>query len=64
MFPDNDYSTRSKWRRLLLYAQYALLHNPRNNNYKESLDLVSKCAIALDRDRQYKEAEELGEQVL
>jgi tetratricopeptide (TPR) repeat protein len=64
MFPDNDYSKRTKWRRLLPHVQYALSHSPRNDDDKESLDLALRCATALDRDGRYEEAEELGEQVM
>jgi tetratricopeptide (TPR) repeat protein len=64
MFPDNDFSKRSKWRRLLPHAQYVLSHSPRNDDDKESLDLALRCATALDLDGRYEEAEELGEQVM
>jgi hypothetical protein len=64
VFPDNDYSNRSKWRRLLPHAQYALTYSPIDDNDKKRLDLARKCASALYSDGRYKEAEELQVQVM
>ena len=64
VFPDDDHSNRSKWRRLLPHAQYALSHSPTDDDDEERLELASKCAIALYSDGRYEEAEELQMQVL
>ncbi|CAN9082589.1 unnamed protein product [Alternaria alternata] len=64
VFPDGDHSNRSKWRRLLPHAQYALSHSPTDDDDEEKLELASKCAIALCSDGRYEEAEELEVQVL
>jgi DNA polymerase III delta prime subunit len=59
VFPDDDQSNRSKWRRLLPHAQYALLHTPIDDDDEERLDIGWKCARALYSDGRYEEAEEL-----
>jgi tetratricopeptide (TPR) repeat protein len=64
VFPDDDHSNRSKWRRLLPHALYALSHTPANDNDKERLRLASNCATALLRDGRYEEAGELFVQVM
>jgi tetratricopeptide (TPR) repeat protein len=64
VFPDSDYSNRSKWKRLLPHAQYALSHSPTDDDDEEILDLASKCATTLFSDGRYKEAEELQVQVM
>jgi tetratricopeptide (TPR) repeat protein len=64
VFPDNDHSDRSKWRRLLPHAQYALSHSPTDDDNEERLDLARKCATALYNDGRYREAEELEVQVM
>jgi tetratricopeptide (TPR) repeat protein len=64
VFPDDDYSNRSKWRRLLPHVQYALLHSPMDDSDKEESDLVWNCARALYSDGRYEEAEELQVQVM
>jgi Cdc6-like AAA superfamily ATPase len=64
VFPDYDHSNRSKWRRLLPHAQYALSHSPKDDNDEERLYLVVKCATALYNEGRYKEAEELEVQVM
>jgi tetratricopeptide (TPR) repeat protein len=63
VFPDNDYSNRSKWRRLLPHAQYALSHSEKNDD-EEGTNLAEDCARALQSDGQYKRAEELYMQVM
>ena len=63
VFPDDDHSNRSKWRRLLPHAQYALSHSPADDD-KERMRLASKCATTLFRDGRYDEAEELFVQVM
>jgi hypothetical protein len=64
VFPDNDHNNRSKWRRLLPHAQYALLHSEKEDDNEGRLDLVRKCALTLDSDGRYKEAEALQVQVM
>jgi tetratricopeptide (TPR) repeat protein len=64
VFPDDDHSNRSKWRRLLPHAQYTLSHSLMDDNDKEWLDLARRCASALYNEGQYKKAEELDVQVM
>jgi tetratricopeptide (TPR) repeat protein len=64
VFPSDDHGSRSKWRRLLPHAQYALSHSPADGDDKGKLDLASKCALALYSDGRWKEAEELLMQVV
>jgi GTPase SAR1 family protein len=64
VFPDDNYSNRSKWKRLLPHAQYTLSHSLTDDNDKERLDVAQKCASALHSDGRYKEAEELQVQVV
>jgi tetratricopeptide (TPR) repeat protein len=64
VFPNDDHSNRSKWRRLLPHVQYALLHSLPNDDDEERLWLASKCAAALSSDGRYDDAEELQEQVM
>jgi tetratricopeptide (TPR) repeat protein len=63
LFPNNNHTNRSKWRRLLPHAQSILLHTQGDNN-KERLDLAWKCAMALCSDGQFKAAKELFVQVI
>ncbi|KAF2741890.1 hypothetical protein M011DRAFT_472716, partial [Sporormia fimetaria CBS 119925] len=64
VFPNDHDSNRSKWRRLLPHAQHALSHDLANDNKKERLELARKCADTLYSDGRWKEAEELGVQVM
>jgi hypothetical protein len=64
LFPNDDNSNRSKWRRLLPHAQYVLSHTRRDDDEEERLDLAWKCAMALYSDGQYKAAEELQVEVM
>jgi tetratricopeptide (TPR) repeat protein len=64
VFPDSDHSNRSKWRRLLPHAQYAVSHSPADDDGKERLALASKCATALYSDGRFEEAEGLQVQVM
>jgi tetratricopeptide (TPR) repeat protein len=64
VFPDDDYSNRSKWRRLLPHVQYALSYNPANDDDVGRLHLASRCAMALHSDGRYDESEELEVQVM
>jgi hypothetical protein len=59
VFPDNDYSNKSKWSRLLPHAQYALSHSLTDDDNEERLHLAWKCATALYSNGRYNEAEEL-----
>jgi tetratricopeptide (TPR) repeat protein len=63
LFPNDDHSNRSKWRRLLPHAQYVLSHSQKDDD-DEKLDLARKCAMTLYIDGQYKRAEELQVQVM
>ncbi|KAH7062716.1 kinesin light chain [Paraphoma chrysanthemicola] len=63
VFPSSDHSNRSKWRRLLPHAQYALSHSMENDNEEET-NLAEDCARALQSDGKYKRAEELYIQVM
>ncbi|KAG9201760.1 hypothetical protein G6514_005376 [Epicoccum nigrum] len=63
VFPNDDHSNRSKWRRLLPHSQYVLSHSQNDDN-KERCDLAWKCAKALYSDGQYKAAGELFVQVI
>ena len=63
VFPNSDHSNRSKWRRLLPHAQYALSHSEKNDD-EERTNLTEDCARALQSDGQYKRAEELYMQVM
>jgi tetratricopeptide (TPR) repeat protein len=63
VFPNSDHSNRSKWRRLLPHAQYALSHREKNDD-ERGTNLAENCARALQSDGQYKRAEELYMQVM
>ncbi|ENI01986.1 hypothetical protein COCC4DRAFT_175767 [Bipolaris maydis ATCC 48331] len=63
VFPNNDHSNRSKWRRLLPHAQYTLSHSEKNDD-EERTNLIEDCAHALQSDGQYKRAKELYVQVM
>jgi tetratricopeptide (TPR) repeat protein len=64
VYPDYRHSNRSKWRRLLPHAQYALSHSPADDDEQERLRLAWKCAMTLQDDGRYEEAEELEVQVM
>ncbi|KAF1968774.1 kinesin light chain [Bimuria novae-zelandiae CBS 107.79] len=64
VFPNDDHSNRSKWRRLLPHAQHALSHSLADDNDEERLNLAWKCAMTLCSDGRYEEAEELEVQVM
>ncbi|OSS52724.1 hypothetical protein B5807_02787 [Epicoccum nigrum] len=63
VFPNDDHSNRSKWRRLLPHSQYVLSHSQNDNN-KERWDLAWKCGMALYSDGRYNAAGELFVQVI
>ncbi|KAI1665578.1 AAA superfamily ATPase [Pyrenophora tritici-repentis] len=64
VFPDDDHSNRSKWRRLLPHAQYVLSHSLADDDDGERLRLASKFARTLLSDGRYKEAEGLFVEVM
>ncbi|KAH7085888.1 kinesin light chain [Paraphoma chrysanthemicola] len=77
VFPSDDHSNRSKWRRLLPHAQCALSHSGTIDDYREEdekggdekegherLELARKCANTLYSDGRFREAEELDVQVM
>ncbi|KAH7394822.1 hypothetical protein BKA66DRAFT_438622 [Pyrenochaeta sp. MPI-SDFR-AT-0127] len=64
VFPDHDYSSRSKWRRLLPHAKYALSHSLAKEENEDKLMLTWKCAMTLLRDGRYNESEKLFLQVM
>jgi tetratricopeptide (TPR) repeat protein len=64
VFPNSGDSNRSKWRRLLPHAQYALSHSPIDDSNEERWYLARECARTLQSDGRYEEAEELEVQVM
>jgi len=64
MFPDHGHGSRSKWRRLLPHAMYALSYGPDEGGGSNRLTLVWKCAMTLYSDGRYNEAEGLFVQVM
>jgi hypothetical protein len=67
VYPEDNHSNRSKWRRLLPHAQYALSHSATDDDDDdddERLGLAWKCAMTLYSDGRYEEAEELNVQVM
>ncbi|EUC40673.1 hypothetical protein COCMIDRAFT_41040 [Bipolaris oryzae ATCC 44560] len=64
VFPNDNYSNRSKWRRLLPHAKYALSHSPIDDNNDERWYLAWKCARSLSSDGRYEEAAVLQVQVM
>lgn len=64
VFPDDSHGDRSKWRRMLPHAKYALSHSHRDQDGAEEMELVRKCAMVLLSDGEYNEAEELFVQAL
>jgi tetratricopeptide (TPR) repeat protein len=64
VFPDNKHGSRSKWRRLLPHAKYALSSDLTEQYNEARTDLIWKCAVILHTDGRSREAEELLVQVL
>ncbi|KAF2022483.1 hypothetical protein EK21DRAFT_83286 [Setomelanomma holmii] len=64
VFPDHDHGNRSKWRRLLPHAKYALSYGSAEGEGDDRLTLVCRCAMTLYSDGRYNEAEELFVQVM
>jgi tetratricopeptide (TPR) repeat protein len=63
VFPNDDHSNRSKWRRLLPHACCVLSRTNRANE-EERLELARKCAMALFSDGQYERSKELQVEVM
>ncbi|PSN67524.1 kinesin light chain [Corynespora cassiicola Philippines] len=63
LFPDDSHSNRSKWRRMLPHAMYALSHSHGGQEDTERIGLAWKCAEALMSDGRYGESEVLFVQV-
>jgi tetratricopeptide (TPR) repeat protein len=64
VFPDNEHGSRSRWRRLLPHAKYALSSDPNEQDNEARTNLASKCAITLLTDGRWREAEGLFMQVM
>src|SRR4051812_27263119 len=64
MFLGYNYGSRSKWRRLLPHAKYALLHSLAKEEGGDRLILKWKCAMTLHSDGRYDECEKLFLQVM
>jgi tetratricopeptide (TPR) repeat protein len=57
VFPDHNHGNRSKWRRLLPHAKYALSSGITGEVNEARHELVWKCAMTLASDGRYNEAE-------
>lgn len=57
VFPDDDHWNRSKWRRLLPHAKYALSSGLSVEEDDARTDLAWKCALTLLSDGRFNEAE-------
>jgi hypothetical protein len=64
VFPDDNYGNRSKWRRLLPHANYALSYDLAEQESEGKISLIYKCAKALLDDGRYNESERLFGQVM
>ncbi|KAF2808526.1 uncharacterized protein BDZ99DRAFT_57412 [Mytilinidion resinicola] len=64
VFPDDNHGNRSKWRRLLPHATFALSSSLTSQENEAKTKLGWKCATALYNDGRWKEAEELDVQVM
>ncbi|KAH7111828.1 heterokaryon incompatibility protein-domain-containing protein [Dendryphion nanum] len=64
VFPDDNHNSRSKWRRLLPHALYALSNSLTERESEERLGLAWKCALTLYSDGRYNEAGKLFVQVM
>ncbi|KAF2689001.1 kinesin light chain 3 [Lentithecium fluviatile CBS 122367] len=64
VFPDNNYGSRSKWRRLLPHAGFALSSGINRQEDDAKTELLRKCGAALYSDGRWKEAEDLFVQVI
>ncbi|KIV98307.1 uncharacterized protein PV09_09845, partial [Verruconis gallopava] len=63
VFPDHNHGNRSKWRRLLPHARYALSRGSIDLDNDDRMTLIWKCAMSLYEDGQHNEAEGLFVQV-
>ncbi|KAF7511136.1 hypothetical protein GJ744_005367 [Endocarpon pusillum] len=59
LFPDHKHGSRSKWRRLLPHAIYALSYGLNEKEDEDRTKLTWKCAMTLYSDGRYNESEEL-----
>ncbi|KAH7122353.1 kinesin light chain 3, partial [Dendryphion nanum] len=64
VFPDNSHGSRSKWRRLLPHADFALSSGITSQENEARTKLLEKCSAALYSDGRWKEAGELILQVI
>jgi tetratricopeptide (TPR) repeat protein len=64
VFPDHSHGNRSKWRRLLQHAKYALSYDFLEGEDVDQLHLAWKYAMTMYSDGRYNEAEELFVQVM
>ena len=64
VFPSPSRGSRSKWRRLLPHAKYALSHSLLEQEAADRTTLRWKCAVTLLSDGRYSESEELFVQVV
>ncbi|PSN64154.1 HET-domain-containing protein [Corynespora cassiicola Philippines] len=64
VFPNHEHGNRSKWRRLLPHAKYALSHGLPEKHGVDRMPLAWKCAMTLHSDGRYNESEELFVQVM
>jgi hypothetical protein len=64
IYPDHNHGSRSKWRRLLPHATYALSCGHIDQEDENRTSLIWKCAMTLLSDGQYKESEELFVRVM
>ncbi|KAH8723386.1 kinesin light chain 3 [Phaeosphaeriaceae sp. PMI808] len=63
-FPDNEHGSRSKWRRLLPHAKFALSHSLTELESEDRMTLMWKYANVLSIDGCYSESEELYVQLV
>jgi Tetratricopeptide repeat len=65
VFPDhNHHRNRSKWRRLLPHARYALSSGLIGQEDEARTNLVQKCAMTLYKDGRFNEAEAYFQEVV
>ncbi|KAH8886973.1 HET-domain-containing protein, partial [Thozetella sp. PMI_491] len=62
-FPSPSHENRSRWRRLLPHAKFALAHSLTGQENEYTI-LAQKCAMVLHEDGRYEEAEKLEVQVI
>ncbi|KAK4207083.1 hypothetical protein QBC37DRAFT_456588 [Rhypophila decipiens] len=63
-FPSASHENRSKWRRLLPHAKYALANSSVEQGSDSTISLAVKYAIALYQDGHFNDAEKLFVQVM